>query len=188
MAASCWGDDITYLITGDQQSFITAFLLQLSQDKLAYFKTQLHALSPCRLTRLTKKLAKVPDACLESYLNFLVSIPESYQIAKQPDLSVNLEPTNFPSIPYDHISRLPTELQLMILDQLFQAVFIPGEMVPFWYINHINDDCFVDSNEAFWYKYALRALDSKLYERYKDRYWTDNTWVSQSLDPIPCFY
>ena len=87
--------------------------------------------------------------------------------------------THPPSVCLDQISRLPLELSEMILDEIFKAVFVPGEVVPSWHTSHINEDCFLDQNEDFWYKYALRALDNKLYERYKHRYWSDNTWVSQ---------
>ena len=93
-------------------------------------------------------------------------------------------PTDMPAVSQEQISRLPAELRLMILDRVFEAVFVPGEMVPRQQVYHINEDCFVDSNEDFWYKYALRSLDNNLYEKYKDRYWSDNTWVSPLRDMV----
>ena len=84
----------------------------------------------------------------------------------------------------EHITKLPQELQDLILDKVFEAVFVPEEVVPHHTIGRINQDCFVDGNEQVSYKYALRSLDNALYQKYKNRYWSNNTWVSPEHDIV----
>ena len=172
------------LLPGDHETTAQEIFSQLSHEQLAKLKTRLDALLPARSTDLANRLSTLPISCLLSYLKHLAStglskegnITTSNKSAKQNEASQ--APTATRTVSQEQISLLPAELRLMILDRVFEAVFVPGEIVPRQQVYHINEDCFVDSNEDFWYKYALRSLDNNLYEKYKNRYWSDNTRVS----------
>ena len=76
------------------------------------------------------------------------------------------------------LARLPREIYDMIVEKLYEAVFIPGEIGPesMWFHNQ-HDGC---SSNCPIYKIEsdLISLSPDLYEEYKWRYWSENTFVS----------
>ena len=66
----------------------------------------------------------------------------------------------------------------MILDKYYEAVFIPGEIEPGGSLQYVNNDVFLMECVFGYHGKELSALDRKLYDEYKRRYWSENTLVS----------
>ena len=79
-----------------------------------------------------------------------------------------------------HITNLPYELRAIIMDQYFEAILVPGEVGPVPCMAHQGSDCFSYNKSSFWCRDALHTMGSKIYNRYHQRYWSENTVVSRS--------
>ena len=88
------------------------------------------------------------------------------------------------------IQDLPYELRAMIMDQYFEAILVPGEIEPVPCKAHRGSDCFLYNKSSFWCRDALRIMGSKEYNRYQQRYWSENTLVSRSrtFSRVKCTY
>lgn len=74
---------------------------------------------------------------------------------------------------------LPPEIVAMIIHKYYEAVSIPGELKPTSGLSIVgNSDCFFHDIYFDRNKKWITSLGPRLYEEYKERYWTDNTFVS----------
>ena len=88
--------------------------------------------------------------------------------------------------PEGHIPQLPTDIYNMILEKLYETIFLPGEIMPTVYFTRIGDDYLLEEHN-YWPQaqftermMVLSNLDPMLYKRYQERYWSENTFVSTS--------
>ena len=71
---------------------------------------------------------------------------------------------------------VPQEIHDMLVEDLFKAIYLPGTVVADQYPVFDGRDCFANVGFPLGKSKVLRRVHSKLYERYKEAYWTHNTW------------
>ena len=89
------------------------------------------------------------------------------------------------------IQNLPYELRAMIMDHYFESILVPGEIEPVPCKAHRGSDCFLYNKSSFWCGYELRTIgSSRIYNRYQQRYWSENTLVSRTwtCSRVMCTY
>lgn len=74
----------------------------------------------------------------------------------------------------------------MIMEKLYEAMLLPGEVMPTVGSMRVGDG-YLREEHSCWpiteftkQIIVLSKLDPVLYERYKERYWSENTFVSTS--------
>ena len=148
-----------------------------------------------RFYELARGLTAVTDDCLLRILEYLSVLenlerrhknqPPNYDAQMQVLAAERAAASKIKSGLEGPILQLPSELRALILDKLFEAVFVPGEIVPHHDTKRIGSDNFlyngyytsIDRHQHELMD-ALRTLNPTLYKKYKRRYWTDNTFVS----------
>lgn len=80
------------------------------------------------------------------------------------------------SLTTDMIYGIPQEIYDIIIEILFRAVYLPGSLVPDQLPVFDAPDCFADVKFCIDLSKTLRRLDHRLYNKHKNKYWTQNTW------------
>lgn len=73
-------------------------------------------------------------------------------------------------------ARVAQEIYGMVLNNLFQEVYLPGVLVPSQYVDYDGKGHFASVDFCIEKPAIFRQIHPKLYEEYKERYWTQNTW------------
>jgi len=115
------------------------------------------------------------DPTISAVINTAVAVSKSTRIA------FNNTTTREAPIEHQNLFDIPQEIFDMTLNKLFDAVFIPGVLSPADYPSFDGADCFVDKSFGLLKSRTFRAIDPVRFNRYKEDYWTKNTWVIPSL-------
>lgn len=169
-----------------QRILALRFLTELPEERTEMLKSRVAALSVERFSELLEEMNGLSDRMLLQYLelftlpNFESSCPrytqeelaiERRECEEKKNAEIALQP------PF-----LPAELSLMVLDKFYEAVFIPGEIEPNCVVND-GDDYFFDNRNYFYHHLEkLRLLDTALCNEYKERYWSENIFVSTTIE------
>ncbi|KAL8829174.1 MAG: hypothetical protein Q9191_002168 [Dirinaria sp. TL-2023a] len=81
--------------------------------------------------------------------------------------------------------RVPQEIYDMIIEELFRAVYTPGIVIPSQNVDYDGHACFADIGFSLEKSRLCRDINPILYGRFKELYWSDNTWcVTNSEEEI----
>ena len=148
-------------------------------------------LSIHRLDELLKQLRGIPDQQVKDYLRMCSSANgysgNAYAIdpsGSHDDLEVDGGLCREKHLHKEVMLQppwLPPEICAMIVDKYYEAVFIPGKLKPDCTMPFIGQDRFSYDSYLSWNQKGMASLDPRLYEDYKVRYWTHNTFVSGLL-------
>lgn len=176
------------------------FLAKLSTTEMTWLKTRLCSLGVDQHCRFTAMLSETTCEQLSRYLNFFVAPPypvgeddpttssvidTAAIISKAARMVFNSTTTGEASIKHQNLFNIPQEILDMTLNKLFHAVFIPGVLQPADYLSFDGPDCFVDKSFGLLKSRTFRSIDPVRFNRYKEEYWTKNTWVRPSLTHPP---
>lgn len=174
------------------------FLAKISTTEMTRLKTRLCSLGVDQHCRFIAMLSETTCEQFSRYLNFFVTPPyplweddpntstiidTTAVIPKAARVAFNSTATCEASIKHQNLFDIPQEILDMTLNRLFHAVFIPGVLQPADYPSFDGPDCFVDKSFGLLKSRTFRAIDPARFNRYKEDYWTKNTWVSLSLTP-----
>lgn len=71
---------------------------------------------------------------------------------------------------------IPQDIYVMLIEELFRAVYVPGIVIPNQYVNFDGHDYFADLDLSVEKSRLLHDIHPLLYEQYKEQYWTQNIW------------
>ncbi|KAL8829175.1 MAG: hypothetical protein Q9191_002169 [Dirinaria sp. TL-2023a] len=114
-----------------------------------------------------------------------LATPTTEETSKEPD--DHLDGTNISSAvslreSLFGVRSVPQEIYDMLVEELFTAVYVPGVIIPSQYPDFDGHDYFADIEFCAEKSMVLHDVHPRLYEKYKERYWTQNTWQIQYGD------
>ena len=71
---------------------------------------------------------------------------------------------------------VPQEIYDMFMEELFCALYLPGTVIPSEYVNFDGHAYFADVQLCLQKSRLFHDIDAKFYDRYKELYWSQNTW------------
>lgn len=71
---------------------------------------------------------------------------------------------------------VPQEIYDMLMEELFCALYLPGTVIPSEYVNFDGHAYFADVQLCLQKSRLFHDIDAKFYNRYKELYWSQNTW------------
>jgi len=184
----------------DHRRILKRFLAKLSTIEMTRLMTRLCSLGVDQYCRFIAMLSETTYEQFSRYLNFFVAPPYPLWaddpqtspmidtpaiIPKAARMGLNSTATSEAGIEHQNLFNIPQEILDMTLDNLFHAVFIPGVLQPADYPSFDGPDCFVDKSFGLLKSRTFRSIDPVRFNRYKEDYWTKNTWVRLSLTPPP---
>ena len=179
--------DLWMQLPRENQSVLDAFLIQCTAPQVHTLKVRLCELSSVDFHTLIGRLASVSPRKLQHLLALSINKAEREEDTKfrcksphtgdhdnrlanvanrsKPQALLRQSPFNVPQEMYD-----------IILESLFQQMYLPGRVAAGEYPVFDGDDCFLNVGFSLGKSMVLRRVDPVLYQRYKEAYWTQNTW------------
>ena len=71
---------------------------------------------------------------------------------------------------------VPIEIYQMLIQELFRALYLPGVVIPSQYVDSDGHAYFADVGLSIEKSRLFHDIDPYFYSRYKDLYWSQNTW------------
>lgn len=71
---------------------------------------------------------------------------------------------------------VPLEIYQMLMEELFRALYLPGIVVPSQYVDSDGHAYFADIGLSLEKSRLFHDIDPSLYSRFKELYWSQNTW------------
>jgi len=182
-------------LSNQRKKYLNAFLNSCTMDELDLLRSRICVLETEKLFELLGKFRDESDGTLCCYLRVAVASPtqfkydtsftSSHDTLGGPKDSANCEDGSMKCSILDYqitftsdkiYSMLPQEIYDTIVEILFEAVYLPGSVVPDQFPVFDDGDCFSDVKFCIDKSRALRRLDENRYTRFKKDYWTKNIW------------
>ena len=171
----------------EHQSVLDAFLVQCTAPQVNTLKVRLYELSSVDFHAVVARLSSVSPRKLQHLLALSINKAERKEDTeprcKSPHTGdhdnrlANVVNHSKPqALLRQNIFDVPQEMYDIILESLFQQTYLPGRVVAGEYPVFDGDDCFFNVGFSLGKSIVLRRVDPVLYQRYKEAYWTQNTW------------
>ena len=172
--------------TKEQQTLALILLAELPKERTELLESRVATLSVGRFSGVVNALEGLPDSVLLQYLelctllSFKSHVSPYTQKFQETELRKYEEKNEMTEVTLQP-PFLPPELTQLVWEKFYEAVFIPGEIVLYSFFSD-GEDFFFDTSSYLYHNLEkLRLLDSRLYNEYKEHYWSDNSFVSRSF-------
>ena len=188
--------DLWASLPSSHQAILDHFLKKLTMQELHRLQERLRTVGNHQLSRFTSMLCNASSEQFLRYLRFFTAPPYHWEndspTSGMPSAAIIVHnaarlgndntPLSGAIIRSSNMYRVPQELFDMVLNDLFRTVFVPGTLHPGAFPFFDGPDCFADKSFNLNKSRTFRSLDIVRYNRYKDAYWSQNTWVRLPLD------
>ena len=79
---------------------------------------------------------------------------------------------------------IPQDIYVMVIEELFRSVYVPGVIIPSQYVDFDGYDYFADMDTCVVKSRLLHDINPILYEKYKQHYYTHNIWYAVLSLPV----
>lgn len=176
-------------LSPSHRQVFNTFLNTHTATQIRTLKQRLRQLSYYQLGLLTARFNATPLRKFVEHLNVTIT-PDLWVAGTVPwseisglgdnceDVDTNKDEKNPPpTLAPGRIDELPRELFDEVINNACEDAYLPGTVVAAQRLVIQGDDCFADAGFPSGKSIILQHIDAKLYNKYKELYWSENLWV-----------